>query len=77
MNELAIEPGDVVQINEHHARQGWTGAFVLVSEVKSWGVQGFVHMIQTHDKMARAYIRLPFEDVDRVGRAALVPRDEA
>ncbi len=69
-----IKVGSVVQINEKHGRLGWMGAFLLVTELKSWGVMGFVHVINTHeDPPGFAYIRLKFEEVDYIGQALLVP----
>ncbi len=74
-NGQGIAVGDVVQINEQHEHKGWVGAFVLVEEVKSWGIQGFVHHITTHEEMAHVYIRLKWSEIDRIGRALLLPRD--
>jgi hypothetical protein len=68
--------GDVFQINEHHGCGGWMGAFVLATEIKSWGILGYVHTIQTHDEYGRAYIRLPWEQIDYVGKAKLIPADD-
>lgn len=68
-------PGDVFQIIETHGRAGWVGAFVLTTEVKRWGIQGFVVAIQTHDKQERAFIRLPWDQIEYVGRAPLIPAD--
>lgn len=76
MNTQNIKAGDVVQINQFHGRSGWIGAFVLVTELKSFGVQGFVHSIKTHDEASRAYIRLPWKEVCRIGTAELIPSDE-
>lgn len=70
-----VRRGSVVQINEKHGRDGWTGALLIVTEVKPWGVQGFVHCIETHDQYSRAYIRLPDDEFDYIGHAALVPED--
>lgn len=64
---------DVYQINEKHGRDGWTGAFVLATEVKSWGIVGFVHMIDDHEHHSEAFIRLPFDQIDFIGKAALEP----
>jgi hypothetical protein len=61
--------------NEKHARAGWIGAFVLATEIKPWGIQGFVHAIKTHDERASVWIRLQWDHIDYVGRAALVPAD--
>lgn len=71
--QRAPTPGDVYQINEKHGRAGWVGAFVLATEIKPWGIQGFVHVVETHDVQASAYIRLPWDSIDYVGRASLVP----
>lgn len=68
-----IKVGDVVQINETHGRKGWIGAFVLVTEVKTFGIQGFVHVIETHEVAAQAFIRLNWADIDLIGAAKLVP----
>lgn len=71
-----VEVGSVYQINENHGRQGWIGAFVLVTEVKSWGIQGFVCQIETHDVQRQAFIRLKWDEIDLIGRAPLVPKSE-
>lgn len=68
-------PGDVFQITEAHGRAGWIGAFVLATEVKAWGIQGFVVDIKTHDEQARAYIRLAWGDLEYIGHAAIIPDD--
>lgn len=57
----------VVQVNEN-GPEGWIGCFVQVSEVKSWGVQGWVQV----PKSGSAYIRLPFEQIDLIGHAVMV-----
>lgn len=67
--------GDVFQINERHGRAGWIGAFLLATEIKSWGVMGFVAMIETHDKQGYAYIRLNWDELDYIGHTNLVPSD--
>ena len=64
---------DVYQINEKHGRAGWVGAFVMAEEVKPWGIQGFVPILKDHDTQERAYIRLKFDEIDFIGKAALEP----
>lgn len=77
MNQIGnFKPGDVFQINETEGRQGWIGSFVLATEIKSWGIQGFVSHIETHEKQTRAYIRLPWRNIDYIGHAVLIPQDE-
>lgn len=70
--EIAV--GDVVQIMPGHdpgdgSRLGWVGAFALVTEVKSWGIKGFVHHMMSNAESGAAYIRLKHEDFERVGKA--------
>lgn len=67
------QAGDVFQINELHGRNEWIGAFVLATEIKSWGIQGFVHSIQTHNEAGQAYIRLNWDEIDFIGRSVLQP----
>jgi hypothetical protein len=69
------QPGDVFQINEKHGRDGWVGALVMAEEIKSFGIQGFVHVVKNHNEYGRAYIRLNWEEIDFVGHAPLVPQD--
>lgn len=71
-----LNPGSVVQItDETPGRGGWLGAFVLVTEVRSWGVQGFVHCIKDHDTQTAAYIRVEHGKFEYIGEAALAPPD--
>lgn len=73
-----LRPGSVVQItDETPGRDGWLGAFVMVTEVKSWGVQGFVHMLKGHDEKAEAYIRLAHGKYEYIGEACMVPASVA
>ena len=65
--------GDVFQITEAHGRSGWIGAFVLATEIKSWGIQGFVANVDTHDEQKQAYIRLKWDEIEYIGHAPLVP----
>lgn len=68
-----LKPGSVVQITDDTpGRKGWYGAFLLVTEVKPWGVQGFVHCIQSHDVMTAAYVRLPHGKFELIGQAKLM-----
>lgn len=79
MSEIDIQPriGDVFQINENHGRAGWIGAFVLATEIKSWGIQGFVSHIVSHNEQGHAYIRLKWEEIDRIGHSDFMPADHA
>lgn len=63
-----VKVNSVVQVNEN-GPEGWVGCLVQVSEVKSFGVQGWVQI----PKGGSAYIRLPHEQYDYIGEAVLTP----
>lgn len=69
------KPWDVFQINEKHGRPGWIGAFVMAEEIREWGIVGFVAHVETHEKQAKAYIRLKYEEIDFIGSAPLHPQE--
>jgi hypothetical protein len=77
MSEREHKAGDVFQINERHGRAGWIGALVVATEIKAFGIQGFVHSVDSHESYSRAYIRLPWDQLEFIGQAVLVPEDEA
>jgi hypothetical protein len=68
-----LKPGDVVQVTDE--RTGIVGAFMMVEEVKPWGIQGFIHHIDTFENARRLYLRLEHGRFERIGRAALIPAD--
>ncbi len=65
-----IEAGDVVQIDPAHDDK-FGGCFMLVTEVKSWGVQGFVKIPAKGD----AYYRCEFSHLHRIGAAEWLPAE--
>lgn len=73
-----MQPGAVVQVDIDHDPACFAACFVLVTEVRSWGVQGFVFMPASKESLpGRAYLRLKWEDVEPVGPACWVPLDDA
>lgn len=70
-NEETIKHGDVVQIVKE--RQGLVGAFLLVDEVKAWGVQGFVHHVNSFEEASQIWLRLNWEEIEKIGSAVMVP----
>jgi hypothetical protein len=64
-----INKYDVVQIVPTHK---WGGSFLTVTELLSFGVQGFVQI----PIKGRAYIRLKNGEFEKVGEAIFVPHDE-
>lgn len=65
MDNRIIE-NSVVQVNEK-GNQDWIGCLVQVSEVKLWGIQGWVQI----PKSGQAYIRLKWEEIDYIGQAVM------
>jgi hypothetical protein len=68
---VKIEEGDIVQIIDE--TDHWFPCLIVVSEVKTWGVQGYVTIPRNgEDPNGNAYRRLAFDKVERVGRANIV-----
>ena len=66
-----MQKGTIVQITEkeHH----WYPCLVIVSEVKSWGVQGYISIpSDNRGNVGNAYIRLSTGTFEEVGEAVLV-----
>lgn len=65
-----IKKGSIIQANENAG--DWCGCVLIVSEIKEWGVQAFMHIPFTGD----AFIRLRNDQYDALGaEAALMPRE--
>lgn len=69
-DDEALAVGDIVQIApEHDARFGC--CLMVVSELKKWGVEGYVS-IPHKNGSRQAYYRCPFEEMELVGHAEWV-----
>jgi len=68
-NTQDIEINDVVQIDPAH-NPVFGGNFLVVTEVKTWGVQGYCKPLD--DKGGLAYYRVPFDKIRLVGHAEWV-----
>lgn len=69
-----ISVGDVVQITENYDR-GFVGAFLLVEEVRRWGVIGFIAHVKDRLTQGQVHLRLKYDCVERIGKAKIVPED--
>lgn len=68
--------GDIVQIIDR--ADPWYPCLLVVTEPKSWGVQGCVMMPSSNeqqDSVGQAYRRLPFDKIKKVGLAEIIPGD--
>ena len=62
----SINIGDIVQVNPGVEKFG--GCMVVVTEIHSWGIQGYV---QNAGVAGQAYIRLKTEDFEHTGGTAV------
>lgn len=61
-----VEENDVVQVNP--SREMFGGCMVVVTEVKSWGVQGYV---QSAGVPGQQYVRIPTGEFEPTGGKAV------
>jgi hypothetical protein len=61
-----IEIGDIVQVDP--SKEVFGACMVVVTEVKSWGIQGYV---QSAGVEGQQYIRLNFDDFEITGGKAI------
>ncbi len=64
-----LKRGSIIQANENV--KDWCGCVLIVDEVKSWGVQAFLHIPYQGD----AYIRLTNDSFDVLGSEAVLMPD--
>jgi hypothetical protein len=62
---MKLKENTIVQIVPEHR---WAGCLVVVTELKPWGIQGFVQI----PMQGQAYIRLEHKEYEVVGQAAFV-----
>jgi hypothetical protein len=64
--DTSIKRDDIVQVNPEKEMFG--GCMVVVTEVKSWGIQGYV---QSAGVDGQQYIRLKFGEFESTGGKAI------
>ena len=66
-----VEPDDLVQLDpEKCGNPMLAGCIMVVTEVKAWGVQGYVQACGQEGKPGgQAYYRAKWDEVQKVGRA--------
>ncbi len=77
MEKCELKIGDVVQINEYAKDSMMTGAFLVVTEPKSFGAQGYIatsHKMELVRLDGLAYLRVNFEEIDYIGHTTLMPQ---
>lgn len=69
-----LEQGDIVQLDPDKTENPmFRGCMMIVTEIKSWGVQGYVQSLGTDGKMGgQAYYRAETGTFEVVGSAAWI-----
>jgi hypothetical protein len=67
INPDNVEVGDVFQVSPETDNELFGGSMLIVSEVKSFGVQGYVQVL--HEGGGQAYVRVKWKDLAYVGKA--------
>lgn len=70
-SKLKYEIGDIVQLDPDNTRNPmFSGCFMVVTEIKPWGCQGYVPALGENGKPGGlAYYRANFEEMVKVGHA--------
>jgi hypothetical protein len=78
MEKRELARGWIMQLNpETTKNQMFAGCFMVVSEPKPWGAQGYVPMTGENGKPGGlAYYRATWEEMEPVGVAEWVAQDE-
>ena len=66
MRDGQVQVGSVVQIDPAHDEL-FGGHFLIVTEIKEWGVQGYVKPLELGNKVA--YYRVKWEAITYIGQA--------
>lgn len=69
-----IKNGYIVQLDPEKCRNPmFRGCYLTVTEIKDWGVQGYVQALGTDNEMGgQAFYRAQKDEYELVGRAAWV-----
>ncbi len=67
MEKMDLKPGMVVQLRPEYQPDVFGGAFMVVTEPKPWGAQGYCHCLKGRSV---AYIRPKWADMELIGMAA-------
>jgi hypothetical protein len=74
-DRIQVQPGDVIQVNEHYVDKGFVGSLMMVEEVKAFGVLASLRIPESREKHGTIYLRLVHEDYEIIGKSKLVPAD--
>jgi hypothetical protein len=67
---MVVRPGEIVQLSPDCKNRMFAGCFMVVTEPKPWGAQGYIQMTGEHGLPGgQAYYRATFEEMFVVGKA--------
>ena len=68
---MDLEIGDIVQLNPNTVgNKMFTACFMIVTEIKEWGVQGYVQALgENGNPGGQAYYRAKWDEMELVGRS--------
>ena len=74
LNEPLVSNGDVLQIDPNNAGNPmFAGCMLTVTEVKPWGVQGYVQTLGENGQIGgQVYYREKWENLEKVGSAVWI-----
>ena len=65
-----FEPGNIIQITDPSDK--WYSCLIIISEVKSWGIQGYITIPRNDgEPLGQAYYRLKWGQFERVGNVEI------
>lgn len=68
-----LTPGDIIQLDpDSELGKMYGPQFLVVEDVRSWGVSGYFTHVEEKGKFGQAPLRVPNGSYERVGRAAWV-----
>ncbi len=78
-NEMDVTVGDVVQISPFDpSNPMFGGCFMVVTELKSWGVQGYVQALgKDGEPGGQAYYRAKWDEIEYAGKAMWMVKSDA
>ena len=67
-----LVPGDIVQIGEAPANLAFAYCLMVVTEIRSWGIQGYVQDMGTREQVGGpAYYLATWEEIEPTGGKAV------
>lgn len=75
MQKQELESGDLVQLSPYVANPMFAFCFMVITELKEWGAQGYVQSLgKNGEPGGQAYCRAKWDEMELVGRAKWMAR---